>query len=787
MLRTYLKIALRNQIKFKTVSFINILGLSIGMACCMLIFLYVQNELSYDKFHENSDRIYRLAFTENRGYKIVNFPITPGAIPPLLKKEFPGIIDAVRIRRVLEPMFIYDEKSYSENRSFFADSSIFDVFSFSLLKGNQETALSEPYSILLTKEIAHKFFGDEDPLGKFVSDGNKNDFKVTGILDKVPPNSHFTFDILLSMSTIDSISEEWRSSSCYSYLLLEKSAVYSELEKKFPAFIQKHRGKEDKRQFYLQPLTKIHLYSRLEREIEANSDIIYITILSAVAVFVLLIACINFMNISTAKSAHRTKEVGVRKVVGAGRKDLVIQFLSESVLISVISFMLGVILIELILPAFNRVTGSALSLKYFGSLTSILGLAAVVFCVGIFSGSYPAFIISSFQSIQTLKGKWIAGRKSSGFRAVLVTLQFSLSIVLIIGTFVMGRQLEYIKEKKLGFKKEHVLVIPVGDRNIQKKYETIKNELLKNPNIVYVTASTAVPGQTINPEAFVPEGVSDKNWIYMGGLFVDSDFIKTMGMEIIEGRDFSSDLKTDVSQALILNEEAVKKLGWESPIGKKLGFPRFPKKTVIGIVRNFHYMSKHRKINPIVLSLLDRDYLIWKISVKIRSEDISKTLAFFKAKWQEFFPHRPANYYFLAEDYDRMYKKEEKLSQIFRYFTYLSLFIACLGLFGMASFMVEQRTKEIGIRKVLGASMTNIFVLLSKEFTKWMMVATLIAWPVAYVAGRLWMKNFAYRVGIGYWVFFLAAALALVIALFTISFQILKAASSNPVESLRYE
>lgn len=456
------------------------------------------------------------------------------------------------------------------------------------------------------------------------------------------------------MSTLENISDEWPSSSCYTYLLLGKNADFSELKKKFPYFILKYRGKEDKRQFYLQPLTKIHLHSNLEREIEPNSDIAYIYILSAIAVFVLLIACINFMNLSTARSANRTKEVGVRKVVGANRKNLIKQFLSESVFLTIIAFSLGLVLIEIFLPMFNILSGKELNLGYLNNFSTIMGLAGFVFFVGFFAGSYPAFYISSFKPVKVLKGAWTAGSKSSRFRKVLVITQFCLSIVMIIGTFVIRNQLEYIKEEKLGFNKEHVVVIPVKDRETQKRYDSIKNELLQNPNILNVTASTFVPGQTINPNAFAPEGVSDENWIYMGCIFADHDFIKTLGMEIKEGRDFSRGLKTDLTGAFIVNEEAVKKFGWESSIGKKLGFPHDSKRVVIGVVKDFHYLSKHRKINPLVLSLIHRDYLIWNISVKIRPENVKETLAFLKAKWKEFSPGRPLNYYFLDENYDKM-------------------------------------------------------------------------------------------------------------------------------------
>lgn len=782
MLKNFLNIALRNLKKHKAYSFINILGLSIGLGCSILIFLYIQDELSYDKYHKNAKQIYRLAFIENRGYKTVNYPITSGGIAPALLKEVPEVLNAVRFMRIFDPLVTYGEKQFNETRIFYADESVFDVFSFPMIKGDPETALKEPYSAVITEDMAKKYFGDEDPMGKVLTFNGKQDFKITGILKKVRQNSHFKPDLLASMATMEeNISNEWRPSSCYTYLVLKKDYSPSTFEKMFPNFFKIHRSPGDQRNFYLQPLLRIHLSSHLEREIEPNSDIAYVYILSSVAIFVLIIACLNFMNLSTARSAHRAKEVGIRKAAGARRIHLIRQFLGESIFLTIAALILSLILIWIFLPVFNRLAGKELSLGLFSNGFMIIGLAGFVLFVGAAAGSYPAFFVSAFEPVHVLKGKLKAGLKGSSFRKVLVVIQFSLSIIMIVGTIAISRQLNFIQNKNLGFDKEQLVVIPISNREAQKAYPALKTELVRNSDILSISAGTNIPGQSINHDSFLPEGHAEKETI--GHILVDYDYIKTLGLEIREGRDFSKEYRDDAAGAHLLNEEAAKMLGWASPVGKRLS----PKGAVIGVVKNFHFLSKHQKIDPLVISLLPQSEYILSVIIKIRPDHIKETLDFLKDKWRAFVPGRPLNYYFLEEKYEALYRKEQKLSSLFNSFTGLAIFIACLGLFGLASYTAEQRTKEIGIRKVLGASVANLIRLLSLEFTKWVIVANVIAWPVAYYALRRWLQNFAYRTTIGLWTFVLAAALAFVIALLTVSFQAVKAALANPVESLRYE
>jgi putative ABC transport system permease protein len=778
----YARTALRNLLRHKTYSLINILGLAIGLACSILIFLYAQDELSYDRYHKNAKQIYRLAFTENRGYKTVNYPITSGGIAPALTKEVPNVLNAVRFTRPFDPVITYREKQFYEKRIFYADESVFDVFSFSLVRGDPKTALAEPSTVVITPETAKKYFGDEDSMGKVLRLGAGQDYTVTGVVQEIPRNSHFKFDMLFSLKTLEeNFAEEWRPSSCYTYLLLKDGYAPSAFEEMFPNFFEKYRAKGDQRQFYLQPLTKIHLYSHLEREIEPTSDIAYIYILSTVALFVLFIACLNFMNLSTTRSVNRAKEVGMRKVAGAHRGQLIRQFLGESILMTVLAFVLALAFIQIFMPAFNRLAGKELTLGLLSHGLMVLGLAGFAVAVGAAAGSYPAFFLSAFEPVHVLKGRLKAGFRGSGFRKILVLVQFSLSIFMITGTVVIGRQLNFIQNKNLGFDKEQVVVIPVEDRETQKAYPALKTELLRNANVLSVSAGTNIPGMGINHDSFLPEGQAKEETI--GHILVDYDYIKTLGLDVQAGRDFSEDYGDAAGAVHILNEEAAKMLGWESPVGRRLS----QKGRVIGIVKNFHFLSKYQKIDPLVISLLPQSEYIRRMIIKIRPDTIKETLEFLKDKWRMFIPGRPVNLYFLDEQYEALYRKEQKLNSVFRYFTGLAIFIACLGLFGLASFTAATRTKEIGIRKILGASAANLVRLLSLEFTQWVILANVIAWPVAYYAMTRWLGNFAYRTSLGLGPFVLAAASAFVIALLTVSFQAVKAALANPVDSLRYE
>ena len=572
-------------------------------------------------------------------------------------------------------------------------------------------------------------------------------------------------------------------------MLLPKDYSFTDLEKKFPDFIRRHRGEKASESYtlYLQPLVRIHLHSNLAFEIEANSDIRYVYIFAAIAFVILLIACINFMNLSTACSASRAKEVGLRKVLGAERIRLIKQFFGESLALSLVALPFAVALIELFLPAFNVLTGKDLNIDYFGNSIVFLGLIGILLFVGILSGTYPAFFLSSLRPAAVLKGRLKAGSESSLLRKVLVVVQFSVSIVLIAGTITITSQMDFIRNKKLGFDKAHVVVMPVARSGIGENYETFKRELLQNPNVQSVSGSTSAPSFIPTRSVFIPEGAEEGERLTLRNVLLDYDFIKTFGLELKEGRNFSRDFVTDQKEAFIVNEAAVSEFGWESALGKKLIDLEGPRGFVVGVVKNFHFRSKHQKIEPLIFSLLPSSRYVYFISVKINPSNIKDTLLFLKSQWKKFSSRWPFEYFFLDDNYDRLYKSEDRLRRVFFTFTSLSIFVGCLGLFGLAAFTAEQRTKEIGIRKVLGASVPNILILLSKEFAKLILLANIIAWPVAYLVMSRWLQNFAYRIVIEIWIFLLSAILALFVAMITVSFKAVKAALSNPVDALRYE
>jgi putative ABC transport system permease protein len=791
MFKNCLKIALRIQKKFKAYSFINIAGLAIGMACCILILLYVRDELGYDKFHKNSGRIARIFSMEFDNGEWKNDAGTPDLLGPALAKEFPEIAGFVRF---FHPSWVdkwpvfFDGRCFYEENLFFADASIFEVFTFPLVRGDPETSLKELNSAVLSEETARKYFGQEDPLGKVLTIDNRVEAKVTGVARNLPQNSHFRFDLLVSFESNPEkwALNNWRTHNFYTYVLFQKKSDPMGFTDKLAAFVQKRFGDVKSEKLAVQPLTDIHLHSKnFNYEMaDNNGDAVYVYVLSAVAVIILLIACINFMNLTTARSAGRAKEVGLRKVIGADRLSLIKQFLGESLVFSFLAVLLALLLVEIFLPLVNHLTDKKLSLIQTHPILvglSLIGLAALV---GILAGSYPAFVLSAFRPAKVLKGSLSAGSRGILFRRVLVVAQFSISIILVVGTLVVSKQLRYCQKKNLGFAKENVVVLPVRDRQARANFQSLKNELLMNPQIVSLTGSEAVPGRNVGTRGMLPEGNS---WNPRNSLFVSYDFFETYGIEIKEGRDFSSDFPSDQDDAYIINEAAAKDFGWISPLGKRLIWrgDRNSKGYVIGVVKDFHYKSLHQAIEPLVIQL-DLNASSY-ISIKIKTADILETMSFIQKTWQAVNPNRPFEYFFLDQNYDRLYRSEKRTGTLFGYFTFLALFISSLGLFGLVSYAAEQRTKEIAVRKVLGASLPNIISLLSQELVLWVLASNIIAWPVAYYAMNRWLHNFAYRTGIGLETFFLAAASTLVISFLTVSVQTFRAALANPVRSLRYE
>jgi len=635
--------------------------------------------------------------------------------------------------------------------------------------------------------MAKKYFGDERPIGKVLKADDRYDFLVTGILEDFPLNSHFRYDFLIPFifgRELKYTVDNWRNSQFSTYVEIQKGIPYKEVVQKISGYLYEKPTIEKDAKLNLQPLARIHLYSNYEFD-RTHGDITYVTIFSLIALFILLIACINFMNLTTARSANRAREVGLRKVAGAYRRDLVRQFFGESILLAFIAFIFAVGIVYLLLSAFNELAAKELSFGISGNIPTLLALVGIAILTGIIAGSYPALFLSAFQPANVLKGTFFSGSKGSTFRKVLVVLQFSLTILLIVCTTVVYNQMNFMRNRKLGYNKEY-LVYAVLRRDMRQRFDAVKEELLKNPNISSVTSSGNIPtyGYNFSNSLWRWEGQDPDEEILMRASFIDYNYFETFGMEIIEGRSYSKQFSTDSTEALIVNEEAVKVMGMESPIGKQLGIGDNQAK-IIGIVKNYHFRSMKQEIEPLILILNPSN--CWALFARLNSEDVSKTIGHMENVWGQFAPGFPFNYRFMDEAIDNLYRTEQQIGTLFRYFAILAIFISCLGLFGLASFMAEQRTKEIGIRKVLGATVSNILLLLSKEFAKWVLFANIIAWPVAYYAMNRWLQGYAYRINIAVWSFVLAAVLALAIALFTVSYQAVRAATANPADALRYE
>jgi putative ABC transport system permease protein len=798
MFKNYLKIAFVNLKKYKVFSFINIFGFAIGMACCVLITAYVFHELSYDKFHEKADRIYRLRSELKIAGDDLDIPKSSPPMADYLVQNYPEVIEAVRFRRIGRVPVRYRNVQYYEDHLFFADNSVFDIFTFPMVEGDPQTALHAAHSIVITEDMAKKYFGSDEPMGKLLNINNQFDFTVTGIMKNVPNNSHFICDMLCSFEAFAQENkremQNWLSINNYTYILLEEGADHKRLELKFPEMIGKNVGAllkyvKGEMILTLQPLTRIHLHSNLMQEISGNSNIIYVYIFSAIALFILAIACFNFMNLSTARSAKRAKEVGLRKVLGAHRGRIIRQFLSESVLYSFLSLIVALILVDFALPLFQSLSGIELGIDYAKNMWLLPSLIVLAVFVGLIAGSYPAFFLSAYQPVHVLKGQSKADPRGNRFRSVLVIVQFSISVILIIGTIIVFSQLHFMKNRRLGFHKEQTVVIPISDESTSESLRPIKQELLNHTGILSVAASSHVPGQTTYVNPFVPEGFSLEQMQYMGELYIDHDFIPSMGIDIITGRNFSEEFKTDTSQSVIVNEAAVKKFGWDNPLGKTILEPttsRSVKKyTVIGVVKDFHMESLRKKIIPLFIGCTT--HIFNSLSVRIKPDNIPETISFLRTKMREIDPLRPFEYAFLDDSFDAQYRAEERLSKIFSYFAIFAIFIASLGLFGLSSFTAEQKTKEIGIRRVLGASVSGIVVLISREFMKWVLIANAIAWPIAYFSLNKWLQGFAYRTSLSLTAFVFSAVISILIALLTVSFQAIKTAVANPVDSLRYE
>jgi len=784
MFRNYFKITWRNIVRQKGYSIINISGLAVGMASCILILMWVQHERSYDKYHEYADDIYRVVETQFYADGVV-FPVavTPSALAPALKEQFPEIKNSTRLTS-RGWTIKYGDNIFYEGIGL-ADPTFLEIFTIPFIKGNPASALSDPHSILITEEMVEKYFANEDPVGKLLRINDRDDFTVTGVIKDFPDNSHIGINFLAPFIYLEELGtsmDNWGSNSHYTYILLEPGTDYLSVDNKIFDFVQKQR--ETTMEIHLQPLTEIHLYSGSTYAVDVggHGDIVYVKIFSIVAGFILLIACINFMNLSTARSERRGKEVGLRKVIGARRIQIIKQFFSESIMMSTIAFIVALLLIITLLPVFNDLSGKNLSLSQFG-YSIFIGFLAVVFATGILSGSYPALFLSSFKPVQTLIGSGGSHSKGSSFRKMLVVIQFSLSVIMIIGTLVVSQQLDYIRGKNLGLDKENLLLLSLtGD--FGENYRTAKQELLSNPNITDITVTSQLP-------TYVARSTASWDWdgkeeginVLMHFISVGPDYVNTFKMEMAEGRFYSKDHSVD-SINVVVNERAVEAMGMDSPIGKRLSIGGSDL-SIIGVVKNFHIKPIQTMIEPLVMIM--QESMNRTMVVRTKPENISNTIEFVENTYKELNPDTPFEYSFLNERYESQYRSEQRIGKLSTYFAGIAILIACLGLFGLAAYMAEQKKKEIGIRKVLGASSPSIFHLLSRNFIFLVAISNIIAWPIAYYFLNNWLQNYAYHTSLTPTVFILAAGMAVVIALLTVSYQAIKATHTNLVKSLRYE
>ncbi len=807
MLQSYVKIAWRNLVRNRAFSAINIVGLALGLATCLLIMLFVLDELSYDRYNDKANRMVRVVFHAVMNGGEINEASVMPPVAQTLKADYPEVEEATRIRTVGSPGITVGDKSFRDDQLAYVDSNFLQVFTLPLIQGDAKTALIQPNTAVITQEMARKYFGNDNPLGKFVTIKSWNAlFKVTGVMNKIPVNSHFHFDMLMSMAGVpDAKSPSWMTSSFYTYLVLTKGYNPKQLEVKLPQMVSKYMGPEIQKAFgmnmtqfrqkgndlgfLLQPLTDIHLHSNLTGEIAANGDVQYVYIFGAIALFMLLIACINFMNLSTAGASKRAKEVGIRKVMGSVRQSLANQFLIESLLLTMIALVLALGIVYLALPFFNELAGKTLTLNLGESVWLLPSLVLLGVLVSVLAGSYPAFFLSSFKPIAVLKGtKFTGDRKSIGLRSGLVVVQFSISIILMIGTTVVYRQLSYIQNKKLGYSKEQVLVLP-DTWQLAGKEEVFRNQIMQDPRVVRVSMSGYLPAGPSYNNNYMMYPESNPTQFVKGLRYdVDYEYIPTLGMQMAAGRNFAKEYGTD-SSGVILNETAVRTLGWHgNAIGKTIGHSENDglKKTyrVIGVVKDFHFRSLHESISPLVM-ILGRNN--GTMIVKAKTKDVSGLLASLENQWKRLATDAPFTYSFLDKRFNDTYLAEQKTGRILGLFAGLTIFVACLGLFGLATFTAEQRTKEIGVRKVLGASVASIVGLLSKDFLKLVLIAILLAVPVAWYVMDKWLQSFAYKIDMAWWVFALAGVLAVGIALVTVSFQSVKAALMNPVKSLKTE
>lgn len=804
MIRNYIKILLRNLVKRKVYTVVNVLGLAIGITSFVLIMLYVLDEVSFDSNHSQADDTYRVCMIydfEGVGENSASMPFPVGFT---LKDEYPDMIDqVVRVfnfqsnRNLVE----YEELKFNESRIYFADSTFFEIFDHEFVAGDPATALDEPSSIVITESMARKYFGEENAMGKTLKFEVRIPLKVTGIIKDVRPQTHLKFDFIASMSSIRSsfggrLPQTWVWNPCWTYIVLSKEVDPNDVEANFPSFIEKfyYDAQRESITMYLQKMPDIHLHSRLDYELEANGNYSYIVVLSVIAVFLLIIASINFMNLATATAGTRLREIGIRKVTGAERMHLFFQFIGESLFMTLLAMVLSLILIELVLPLFNLYTGKQITFEDILTPRYILDLVLLWLFLGLLSGAYPAIFLSSFKPISVLKGNLGSETRSGIARKVLVVFQFTISIALIIGTIVIFRQVQYLQKAELGFNPHNIVLLPIHRTGVANVFPTFKEEILKNPNIISVSAVDDIVGAAHNTHEFRHKGMSEDDWRFYPALVIQDDFLKTFEIELVAGRDYYRKNQMDPSKGMLINESMVKHLGLnsnEEALGERFRSLNGDEK-IIGVFKDFQATSLREPSGPFVLNMKENPgevlYFMRYAALKVTGKNMKETIAFLETVWNRFEQNRPFDYKMLETELKNLYKDESNLGILSLAFTVLILFVAALGLFGLASFMAEKRTKEIGIRKVMGASVVNIMILLQKDFARLIIIAMVIAWPLAfYLIEELFLQQFAVRVPFSIWIFILSGVMALVISMLIISWKAVTASLINPVDTLKYE
>jgi putative ABC transport system permease protein len=797
LLKNYFKIAFRVLYQNKIYTFINTFGLTIGLSCFILILLYLQNEMSYDNFHTKKDRIYRLVRKEIRNDKIQHKTGFPAPMADALRDELPEIVYLTRLGYGwgLSDVISYGNKQCRNNNHKCADNDIFKILDIPFLKGDPEIALVDPYGIVISDELAKKLFGENNPIGKIVKlgDNHTRDYKVTGVMKNYPKNSHLQMDYLTSFkwyykTNPNSGNLSWGAWNYPIYILINNKSDIDKLEQKFPQFIKKYFGEEDNliRNINLQPLTKIHVDLNPIAPLPTDINASHIFIFIGIDALLLIMACFNFVNLSMALATKREKEIGIRKVNGASKSQIILQFLSESVLLTTISILLAIPLTRVLLPMFNHLAGASLSFHIIQNLSFWISLILFALIIGIISGLYPALFVAKYKPIKILKGfsKNHLSKLSISIRNSFIVFQFIITIIFLIFTLIVYNQVDFLVHKNLGYDKDHLIIVPISHKTVLPNYALYKSKILKHSNIMNVSATSYIPTSRGYYQNTWWEGISKSkeygemmNWIP-----IDDDFLETISIPLVKGRNFSTQFQ-DKNYAYILNESAVKFIGWDNPLGKWLEIQN--KGPVVGVVKDFHYKSLHEELKP--MAFYFHPQLFEYLLIKINPLSIHNTIMFLEQKWKDIFPNRPFEFSFYDEEYNKMYRNEINIRSIVGFSALISVLISCLGLFGLSLFSINSRVKEISIRKIFGASILNILYFLDKEITRWVLLANLFAFPIAYIAIEKWLQNFAYRIELSIWPFLLVGLVALGIALLTVSWQVFRASTANPVEALKYE